>query len=274
MSSFKWEVHLSNKAKKNKWFRGLLTTKPQPLPVDTKLPAIYWKNDDYTLKLHEYDQNGVQISYNNSEISGMTQSFRSPIVNVNSKYIPERYFDVLDSVKSLIKSSLNKTIKNPQDLYPIPFWVLILLSLNYSGSTVLKSISDGLISANVSMYSLIIGVMGFVILSAMELLIPMQRDGKIYTFINTYTKLFLSLTVGASAFAITESIVDGSLENLGLLGICLLCHFMQNYYMELSGFLSLKYKICTLSLILGIGSVFLYRNELIDYITGVGTSMF
>ncbi|MBO1897616.1 hypothetical protein HNW13_017915 [Shewanella sp. BF02_Schw] len=266
MNSFIWEVHLSGKRKKtnlkNNGSAGQdkSITKPPALLLNAKLPAIYWNNENYSLILKEIDEKGDSVTFQNKTITGMQQSAFADKVRTNTRVIPERYFDVIDSVKLLFKIVLKKSISNWSQLEAIPFWVVIMLLMYYLGNSDIRKIASLLIDMNASVYTLCMGVFGFVIARVFHLLFPANLENQVAKAIDKFALLCYSLTIGASSFVICQSIIDQDKSILTLLALCLLCHFTQYFYLELKERLSRCYQIGLITLI-GLIAVLVWNKD-------------
>lgn len=232
---FQWKVYASKTGKK-------IGIKEVDIQLNQKLPVVYRGNDNYELELEvngeTYRKKTVKISKTKATIHKADNTVLS---------IPYQYFE--NSIVWLLSVSFKNATFHWRDLIPLAFWsfilgVLLKVGIELSQNDIAMAVKL-LIKENASKITVLLGVIGFCIVSLLYVVVP-TKCLKTENILLFSSEQFFGLFIGASSFCLASNIVSSSVE-MGILNrikdialvlfICFLVHYARRFYIELNQFI-------------------------------------
>jgi hypothetical protein len=252
---FQWKVYASKTGKK-------IGIKKVDINPNQKLPVVYRGNDNYELELEvngeTYRKKTIKISKTKATIHKADNTDLS---------LPYQYFE--NSIVWLLSVSFKNATFHWRDLIPLGFWsfilfVLMKVGIELSQNDITMAVKL-LIDENASKITVLLGVIGFCIVSFLYVVVP-TNCFKTENLLLFSSEQFFGLVIGASSFCLASSFFSSSVE-MGILNrikdiflvlfICFLVHYTRRFYIELNQFIDWQGRL-TFAIVLFVTAVFSY----------------
>ncbi|RZP53799.1 hypothetical protein D8T48_22230 [Vibrio vulnificus] len=200
---FQWKIHPTKAHRDNGGTKV-------PSKINTRLPASYIENSDYTLELWMRKKNTEAWDYKSNKITTKHLNIKDLSGKLPcGEKIPQHYWE--KPIKEFLRRGYNVARDSRKQLYPLLWWpVLIVFAYLFSKHLDLEDLlaaTTTLVTENNSVPTVSLGGIAYAVSLTIYFLIP-QKCVRTERFFHSVATNFYGLLIGAMSFVIASRLLE------------------------------------------------------------------